>query len=156
MLIVIEMEYEDYPKHVRQHWKDVESDWEKAFDLRGRKRYAARNNVRDYFCGKLHGFEIRNENDRKHFEKEMVEAKWKSDEHLRANYCCDKLVEEQMKNSKLRDENYALCLENEAQRTQLAAIDSQLKELEAKFHPSEPSSPQKAGVNQVNAPRRLN
>ena len=149
------MEYEDYPKHVRRHWKDVETDWEKAFDLRGRRRYEARNNVRDYFCGKLHGFEIRNENDRKHFEKVMTEAKWKSDESKRAQYCCDRLQEEREKNYKLRDENYALSLENEAQRTQLAAIDSQLKELEAKFRPSEPQEPEKAGVNQENAPPGL-
>jgi len=77
----------------------------------------------------------------------------------RAQYCCDKLQEERKEFYKTRDrlfqENLALREENEAQRTQLAAIDSKLKELEAKFRPSEPSSPQKAGVNQENAPPGL-
>ena len=129
------MEYEDYPKHIRQHWKNIEDDWDKAFDLRGSRRYKARNNVRDYFCGKLDGFEIRNENDRKHFKKELLEAKWKSEESQRAQYCCAKLEEEREKFYKIRDklfhETLALKEEIKALKEKNAHLQAQIRCMEA-------------------------
>ena len=122
------MDYEDYPKHIRKHWKDIESDWNAAWDHRGGRRMKARNNVRDYFCGKLHGFEIRNENDRKHFKKELVEAKWKSEESQRAQYCCDKLEEEREKFYKIRDK---LFHENLALKEKNAHLQAQIRCMEA-------------------------
>ena len=63
----------------------------------------------------------------------------------RAQYCCDKLQEERKEFYKTRDrlfqENLALKEEN--------------ARLKAQIPPSEPSSPQKAGVNQLNAPPGL-
>ena len=129
------MDYEDYPKHIRQHWKDIESDWNAAWDQRGGRRMKARSNVRDYFCGKLHGFEIRNENDRAYFEKELAEAKWKSEESERAEYCRKKLQEEREKFYKIRDklfhENLALKEELKALKEENAHLQAQIRCMEA-------------------------
>ena len=125
------MEYEDYPKHIRKQWKDVEEDWEKAFDLRGRRRYAARNNVRDYFCGKLHGFEIRNENDRKYFEKQMAEAKWKSEEYKRAERCTESLEKELEKSYHMKMEIIRVKKENVALQAQIIGLNRQIMEISA-------------------------
>ncbi len=149
-------QYDDMPPEIFKAIMKFERGLDAMMRLRGKNRATRKEEMVFHYAHARNGDRIAREGQQKAFDKNLEEAKWKTDESKRAQYCCDKLVEEQMKNSKLRDENYALCLENEAQRTQLAAIDSKLKELEAKFRPSEPSEPEKAGVNQLNAPRRLN
>jgi len=101
------MEFADYPKYLRDEWRDIQESWNRAMDRRGRRRAEAIDEVRDWMMGKLAGLHERNKRDREYWEVES----WKSDEYKRAerleeSVCKleDKVYEQQMEILALKTE----------------------------------------------------
>ena len=66
------MEFADYPKHLRKQWGDIKESWNIANDRRGSRRTTARDEVRDWMMGKLHGWEIHNERAQQRFDERLL------------------------------------------------------------------------------------
>ena len=120
------MEFADYPKHLRDQWKEIITEWNRAMDRRGRRRQEAVEEVRDWMLGKLAGLEERNRRDKEWFELEILKESWKSDEYKRAERLEESLC-------KLEDEIYV-------QKMEMLTLKKEISELEA-------LSQEKAGVN---------
>ena len=95
------MEFADYPKHLRDKWKDIEDTFNRAVDRRGRRRQEAVNDVRDWMMSLLHGYEERNDKLKEDFECRFAKEMWKSEEWERAEVLEESLTAQE-------NENYAL------------------------------------------------
>ena len=115
------MEFADYPKHLRDEWKDIQASWDRAFDRRGRRRQLAVDQVRDWVMGKLFGYEERYKRLNQECEYRYAKETWKSEEYERAERCTESL---DVANDKLYDQKMNI-LELEKE---VADLKAQLKD----------------------------
>ena len=85
------MEFADYPKHLRDQWTEIQESFHRAVDRRGMRRVDALNDVRDWMVGKLYGLEIRNQRTKEEGDCVILKELWKSDEYERAERCTESL-----------------------------------------------------------------
>ena len=121
------MEFADYPKYLRDQWKEIITEWNRAMDRRGRRRDVAIDEVRDWMLGKLAGLQERNQRDREYWEVES----WKSDEYKRAER-----LEESV--CKLEDKVYEQQMEILALKAEILALRREIQ-LEAGVNPQKAS-----------------